>query len=48
MRPHTYSKPRALVSVAGKTALEHLLDMFASVPSPQNTEYVFIVGPYLG
>ncbi len=48
MRPHTYSKPRALVGVAGKTALEHLLDMFASVPSPQNTEYVFIVGPYLG
>jgi glucose-1-phosphate thymidylyltransferase len=34
--------------VAGKTTLEHLLDMFASVPDPQNTEYVFIVGPYLG
>jgi len=48
MRPHTYSKPKPLVSVAGKSTLEHLLDMFASVPSPQNTEYVFIVGPYLG
>jgi glucose-1-phosphate thymidylyltransferase len=48
MRPHTYSKPKPLVSVAGKATLEHLLDMFASVPDPQNTEYVFIVGPYLG
>jgi glucose-1-phosphate thymidylyltransferase len=34
--------------VAGKASLEHLLDMFASVPNPQNTEYVFIVGSYLG
>ena len=48
MRPHTWSKPKSLVSVAGKPSLEHLLDMFSSVPDPNNVEFVFIVGPYLG
>ncbi len=48
MRPHTWSKPKPLVGVAGRTALDYCLDMFQSVPNPQKTEYVFIVGPYLG
>jgi len=48
MRPHTWSKPKPLVSVAGKTTLEHLMDMFQTLPDPNNVEYVFIVGPYLG
>jgi glucose-1-phosphate thymidylyltransferase len=34
MRPQTWSKPKALVSVAGRTVLDHLLDMFRSVPAP--------------
>ncbi len=48
MRPHTWSKPKPLVSVAGKTSLEHLMDMFKSLPDPDNAEFIFIVGPFLG
>jgi glucose-1-phosphate thymidylyltransferase len=48
MRPHTWSKPKPLVSVAGKTSFDHLMDMFQSVPNPKKTEYVFIIGPFLG
>ena len=32
MRPHTWSKPKPLVAVAGRTALDHLIGMFATVP----------------
>ena len=31
MRPQTWSKPKSLVSVAGRTVLDHLLQMFQSV-----------------
>jgi len=48
MRPHTWSKPKPLVSVAGKTSCEHLMDQFETLPEPNRTEYIFIVGPYLG
>ncbi|MBE3066961.1 MAG: nucleotidyltransferase [Chloroflexi bacterium] len=48
MRPQTWSKPKPLVSVAGRTVLDHLLDMFESIPARMEVEYVFIVGPYLG
>lgn len=48
MRPHTWSKPKPLVGVAGKTALDYLLEMFQTLPDPKKTEYVFVVGPYLG
>lgn len=48
MRPHTWSKPKPLVSVAGKTSLEHLMDMFNSLPASMDVEYIFIVGPFLG
>ncbi len=48
MRPHTWSKPKPLVNVAGKTSFEHLMDLFDTLPEPNRVEYIFIIGPYLG
>jgi glucose-1-phosphate thymidylyltransferase len=48
VRPQTWSKPKPLVSVAGRATLDHLLDTFRSVPDPEAAEYVIILGPYLG
>lgn len=48
MRPHTWSKPKPLVSVAGKASLDHLLDMFKSLPAEIQVEFIFIIGPFLG
>lgn len=45
LRPHTWSKPKPLVSVAGRPVLGHVLQMFESLASIE--EVVFIVG-YLG
>ncbi|MEA4908754.1 MAG: sugar phosphate nucleotidyltransferase [Anaerolineaceae bacterium] len=45
LRPHTWSKPKPMMPIAGKTVLDYVLDQFASLPDPQNVEYVFIVGP---
>ncbi|NJL93826.1 MAG: NTP transferase domain-containing protein [Anaerolineae bacterium] len=45
LRPHTYTRPKPLIDVAGKPALGHLLDKLSLLPGV--TEYIFIVG-YLG
>ncbi len=44
LRPHTYSKPKPLVSVAGKPVLGHILDTLSQL---EIEEIVFITG-YLG
>jgi glucose-1-phosphate thymidylyltransferase len=48
MRPQTWSKPKPLVSVAGRTALDHLLDTFKSLPPDLPREVVIIYSPGLG
>ena len=45
LRPHTWSKPKPLLTVAGKPVLGHVLDTFSHLPWID--EVVFIVG-YLG
>ena len=45
MRPHTWSKPKPLVSLAGQTVLDYVLEQFNSVPEGTDVEFVFIVGP---
>jgi glucose-1-phosphate thymidylyltransferase len=47
LRPHTWSKPKQLVSVAGKSVLDHVLDTLHSLPTGQEMELINIVG-YLG
>jgi len=47
LRPHTWSKPKQLVAVAGKTVFDHVLNTLSTLPDPQNIELIAIVG-YLG
>ena len=56
IRPQTWSKPKPLVGLAGRAALDYLLDTFHSVPDlstgagqrPEAVEYVIIQDPFLG
>jgi len=41
MRPHTHTKPKALLPVAGKPAIEHILEQTEAL---KPTEYIFITG----
>lgn len=44
LRPHTYTKPKPLLNVAGKPVLGHILDQLKGI---ELDEVIFIVG-YLG
>jgi glucose-1-phosphate thymidylyltransferase len=48
MRPHTWSRPKPLLLLAGKAVLDHALDQFATLPDIKNAEYVFIISPNQG
>jgi glucose-1-phosphate thymidylyltransferase len=47
LRPHTWSKPKQLISVAGKAVIDHVMDSLASAPEAQNLEVICIIG-YMG
>lgn len=47
LRPHTWSKPKPLVFMAGKTVLDHVLDVVATAADLKDCQLAFIVG-YLG
>ena len=42
LRPHTFTKPKPLINVAGKPVLGHVLDMFAALDNVE--EIIFITG----
>ena len=44
LRPHTFSRPKPLINVAGEPMLKHVLDSLSTLVID---EYIFIVG-YLG
>jgi glucose-1-phosphate thymidylyltransferase len=44
LRPHTYTKPKPLINVAGKAVLGHILDKFASL----DVEEFIVVHGHLG
>ncbi|MBI9047604.1 MAG: NTP transferase domain-containing protein, partial [Anaerolineaceae bacterium] len=44
LRPHTWSKPKPLLQLAGKTSLDHMLEQYETIPEKYDVEYVFIVG----
>ncbi|MBT3392331.1 MAG: NTP transferase domain-containing protein [Chloroflexi bacterium] len=47
LRPHTWSRPKQLLSLAGKSVLAHVMDTFSTLDDSGNIEFIFIVG-YLG
>ena len=45
MRPQTWSKPKPLIHLAGKTVLDYVLNQFQSIPRFKDARFVLILGP---
>lgn len=44
LRPHTWSKPKPLIHLAGKTVLDYVLAQFDTLPGVDDANWVLIVG----
>ncbi|WP_062277353.1 sugar phosphate nucleotidyltransferase [Flexilinea flocculi] len=45
LRPLTWSKPKPLIDIAGKTSLDYLLSEFSSLNQDFEQEFIFIIAP---
>jgi glucose-1-phosphate thymidylyltransferase len=45
MRPQTWSKPKPLIHLAGKTVLDYVLDQFQSIPRFKDAQFILILSP---
>lgn len=45
LRPLTWSKPKPLIDIAGKTSLDYLLAEFSSLEADFDPEFIFIIAP---
>ena len=48
MRPLTWSRPKPLLALAGRTVLDYSLHQFDTLPGIERAEYVFIISPNQG
>lgn len=44
LRPHTFFRPKPLISLAGKTILDFVLEEFSSINKTTQVEFAFIIG----
>jgi len=46
MRPHTWSKPKPLIRLAGGTVLDYVINQFQTLPRFGQARFVFILSPH--